>query len=164
MCCNLKVASLTLACLFLVSACGSRDHSNVATSGDTKVSVDAVRAALDQKNFGLAASLAEKLATQDPANVDTWLVAADAKAASGSRLGALAALESALKHGMRDTIRVDEDHYLDGIRSSGEYRALLARFGLVQPAAQAGDTSIAETATGTVVRAGDVSVTIPNTK
>jgi hypothetical protein len=34
----------------------------------------------------------------------------------------------------------------------------------MRPLAMAGDTSIVETSTGTVVRAGDVSVSLPNDK
>jgi hypothetical protein len=65
---------------------------------------------------------------------------------------------------MRDVARLDADHYLDSLRSSNEYQALLVRFGLARPVVQVGDTSITETTAGTVVRAGDVSVTLPNTK
>jgi hypothetical protein len=69
-----------------------------------------------------------------------------------------------MNNGMRDVARLDADHYLDSLRSSNEYQALLVRFRLARPVAQAGDTSITETSVGTVVRAGDVSVTLPNTK
>ncbi|MEA3116053.1 MAG: hypothetical protein QOG58_5852 [Caballeronia sp.] len=161
---SFHVAPLALACLLLVSACRFTDKSTPASEAETAVTIGQVKSALDQKNFGLAATLSEKLTAASPTNVDAWLIAADAKAASNRRIGALAALESALNNGMRDVARLDADHYLDSLRLSNEYQALLVRFGLARPVAQAGDTSITETSVGTVVRAGDVSVTLPNTK
>lgn len=158
---NKRVAPFALACLLCISGCNGTSKDG----GDApEVSIGQVRFALDQKNFGEAAVLSDRLTAANPRNADAWLAAADAKAASGSRLAALAALENAINNGMRDAGRLDTDSYLDTLRSSDEYQALLVRSGLVESIARAGDTSINETSTGTVVRAGDVSVTFPNTK
>jgi hypothetical protein len=159
-----QVAPLVLAFLLVLSACRFTEKGASASEADTAVTIGQVQSALDQKNFGLASSLSDRLTAASPSNADAWLIAADAKAASGSRLGAFAALESAMNNGMRDIARLDADHYLDSLRSSNEYQALLVRFGLARPLAQAGDTSVTETSVGTVVRAGDVSVTLPNSK
>ncbi|MFM0052522.1 hypothetical protein [Caballeronia grimmiae] len=132
--------------------------------GDVPVTVATVRTALDEKTFGQAASLADKLAASEPNSVDVWMIAADARSAAGNRSSALAALESAMNHGMRDIARLDADPYLEPLRTSSEYDALLTRFGLAHVVAKAGDASIVETSTGTVVRAGDVSVALPNEK
>jgi hypothetical protein len=154
-------APLALACLLFMTAChDTSNHAAVATD----VSVGQVRSALQQKNFGEASTLADQLTAANPTSADAWLAAADAKAAAGNRLAALAALESAMSNGMRDIAQLDADGYLDAVRSSPEYQALLVRFGLAQPITQAGDTSITETAGGTVVKAGDVSVTLPNSR
>jgi hypothetical protein len=161
---NYHVAPLALACLLSLSACRFTDKSEPASEAGSAVTIGQVRSALDQKNFGLAASLSDKLTAASPTDAEAWLIAADAKAASDSRIGALAALESALNNGMRDVARLDADHYLDPLRSSNEYQALLVRFGPARPVEQAGDTSITETSAGAVVRAGDISVTLPNTK
>lgn len=161
---NLQVAPIAFACLLLLSACNSSERSTSAGEVETPATIQQVQSALDQKNFGLAASLSDKLTAANPKSADAWLAAADAKAAAGNRLSALAALESAMNNGMRDIARLAADHYLDALRASSEYQALLVRFGVAQPVAQAGDTSITETSVGTVVRAGDVSVTLPNTK
>ena len=112
----------------------------------------------------MAAAQSDKLTAANPTNADAWLIAADARAAADSRNGALAALESAFNNGVRDVARLDADHYLEPLRSSSEYEALLARFGLARSVAQAADTSITGTSAGSVVRAGDISVTLPNTK
>ncbi|WP_368621853.1 hypothetical protein [Paraburkholderia sp. BR13444] len=161
---NFHVAPLALVFLLLLSACRFTNKSEPGSEAEAPVTVGQVQSALDQKNFGLAAALSDKLTAASPTNADAWLIAADAKAASDSRIGALVALESALNNGMRDVARLDADHYLGPLRSSNEYQALLARFGLARPVVQAGDSSITETSAGTVVRAGDISVTLPNTK
>lgn len=161
---NFHVAPLALVGLLLLSACRFTDKSMPASEAGAAVTIGQVQSALDQKNFGLAATLSDKLTASSPTDANAWLIAADARAASDSHIGALAALESALNNGMRDVARLDADHYLDPLRSSNEYQALLVRFGLARFVAQAGDTSITETSVGTVVRAGDISVTLPNTK
>ena len=154
-------APLALACLLFIAAChDTSNHASVATD----VSIGQVRSALEQKNFGVASTLSDQLTAANPKSADAWVATADAKAAAGNRLAALAALESAMNNGMRDTARLDADGYLDAVRSSAEYQALLVRFGLAQPIAQAGDTSITETSAGTVVKAGDISVTLPNSR
>lgn len=156
-----RAAPLALACLLFVAAChDTSNHAAVATD----VSIEQVRSALDQKNFGVASTLADQLTAAYPKSADAWFAAADAKAAAGDRLAALAALERAMSNGLRDTARLDADGYLGAVRSSAEYQALLVRFGLAQPIAQAGDTSITETSAGTVVKAGDISVTLPNSR
>ncbi|MFM0140637.1 hypothetical protein [Caballeronia grimmiae] len=161
---GIHAAPLLLAITLGVSACKDSGKSMSTSQGDVPVTVTTVRTALDQKNFGQAASLADTLTVSEPNNVDVWMVAADARSAAGNRISALAALESAMNHGMRDITRLNADLYLEPLRSSSEYEALLARFGLAQPIAKAGDTSIVETSTGTVVRAGDLSVSLPNDK
>jgi hypothetical protein len=162
---NYRVAALALGCLLFVSACNFTEKDASKTEAPASaVTVAQVKSALDQKNFGEASALSDKLTAANPDSVDAWLAAADAKALAGSRLAALAALENAMTNGLRDANRLDADSCLDSLRSSDEYQSLLVRFGLARPIAQAGDTSINETSVGTVVRAGDVSVTLPNSK
>jgi hypothetical protein len=90
---DFHVAPLVLACLLLLSACRFTEKGTPASEAEPAVASGQVQSALDQKNFGLAASLSEKLTAASPTNADAWLIAADAKAASGSRIGAMAALE-----------------------------------------------------------------------
>ncbi len=158
---NYSIVSLAFSCLLFISACHDASKDGTPATG---ADIGQVKSALDQKNFGEAATLADQLTSANPKSADAWLVAADAKSAAGDRLAALAALEQALKNGLRDTARLDADTYLDTLRSSSEYQGLMARFGLAKPVAQAGDTSITATPAGTVVRAGDVSVTLPDSK
>jgi hypothetical protein len=155
---NYLVAPLAFSCLLFISA------SHGASNDGDDVSIGQVKSALNQKNFGEASILANDLTAANPNSADAWLIAADANMATGERFAALAALEHAMNNGLRDPARLDEDPYLDSLRSSSEYQGLLVRFGLAKSIAQAGNASITETPTGTVVRAGDVSVTLPGSK
>lgn len=162
------IPKVLLSCLFgwglLLSGCHSANDSVHATAGSVSVTVKDVRDALDQKNYGQATTLARQLTDANAHDVDAWLADADANAAAGNRLEALAALSHALGNGMSETARLDSDRYLDSLRTSGEYTRLLEQYGLIRPVAQAGDTSITQTSNGTVVRAGDVSVSLPDSK
>jgi hypothetical protein len=159
-----QLAPLALSCVLSLSGCNAQKPAENAVGVVSSVTINQVRAALDQKNYGDAVALAGQLTSTAPGDRDAWLAAADANAAAGNRLQALAAIEKSLADGLRDQTRLDSDSYLDGLRSSGEYQELLRRYGLQKPIAQAGDTSIDETSTGTVVRAGDLSVTLSNSK
>lgn len=162
---NRQLPFAVLTCVLLVSGCNFTEReAEDAKSGPSASKVRQVQAALDQERFGQAVTLADQLTASDPEDANAWLAAAEAKAAAGSRLAALAALETALGKGMRDAARINDSQYLEPLRSSGEYGALLQRFGLLDTTARAGDTSIDETPAGTVVRAGDVSVTLPHSE
>ncbi|GAB7541403.1 hypothetical protein [Cupriavidus sp. 8B] len=162
---NKQLPLAMLTGVLLISGCNfTEKEADTAKASAAAVTIEKVQTALNQKNFGQAATLADQLTAANPENADAWLIASEAKAASGNRLAALAALENALSKGMRDPARLDASNYLEPLRSSSEYRVLLQRFGLLKTTAQAGEASIDETSTGTVVRAGDVSVTLPNSK
>lgn len=148
-----------LAAALLAAAC---NFPGIDGGGGAAPTVAQVQATLADKNFGQAAALADQLTAADPKNADAWIAAAEAKAAVGSRLGALAALETALANGMRDGARIDASPYLAPLRSSSEYQPLLQRFSVTRQAAAAGDTAIEQTAAGIEARAGDVSVKISN--
>src|ERR1700730_18046549 len=124
---NNSVAPLARACLLFISACNDASKGGAAA---TDVSIGQVKSALDQKNFGEASTLSDQLTAANPESADAWLVAADAKIASGNRLAAFAALERAMNNGMRDAGRLEADGYLGSLGSSGEYPTLLVRLGL----------------------------------
>lgn len=161
---NRQLAPLALTCFLVLSGCNPQKGLDSSEGAVPLVTTSLVRTTLEQKNFGSAVTLANQLTSANPQSADAWLAAADANAAAGNRLAALAAIEKSLGNGMRDPARLDTDGYLDGLRSSSEYQVLLRRYGLQKAVAQAGDTSIDETSAGTVVRAGDLSVTLSNTK
>jgi hypothetical protein len=142
--------------------------SGIASPGSqpssAPASINDVRNALDQKNFGQATVIANQLVATNANDIEAWIADADANAAAGNRLAALTAISNALSHGLQDTNRLDSDTYLADLRNSDEYRRLLSQHGLTKPVAATGDTSISTTDSGTVVRAGDVSVTLPNDK
>lgn len=161
---NRQLAPLALTGFFLLSGCNSKETRDSTEGSVPLPSISQVRAALEQKNFGEAVALADQLTKANPHSADAWLAAADAKASAGNRIEALGAIERALSNGVHDAAQLDSDRYLDSLRASNEYQMLLRPYGLQKAIAQAGDTSIEGTSAGTVVRAGDVSVTLSNTK
>lgn len=162
-----KIVSLLLT-LTLLAACDQspkpteQPPASAPAAAVPTVTLAQVRDALAQRNYGQAASMADQLTATTPADIEAWFVAAEAKAASDNRLAALAALEQSLGKGMRDLPRIESSPYLAAIRSSAEYHALLERFGLIKTVARAGEASVENRGSTTVVRAGDVSVTLPD--
>jgi hypothetical protein len=163
-----KALLISLICL---AGCNeSRNTANQASpapaaeASQSKVTLDAVRNELMKHNFGQASQLAEQLTAASPSVVEAWVVAAEAKAANQNRLAALAALEQAFNHGLREVSLIEQSRYLADIRNGEEYRTLLHRFGLRTHTTQAavGDVSIVQGGGVTEVRAGDVSVKLPD--
>ena len=154
----------------LICLAGCNESNNKASSApaveasQSKVTLDAVRNELMKHNFGQASQLAEQLTAASPTVVEAWVVAAEAKAANQNRLAALAALEQAFNHGLREVSLIEQSRYLADIRNGEEYRTLLHRFGLRTHTTQAvvGDVSIVQGGGVTEVRAGDVSVKLPD--
>lgn len=154
----------------LICLAGCNESNNKASSApaveasQSKATLDAVRNELMKHNFGQASQLAEQLTAASPTVVEAWVVAAEAKAANQNRLAALAALEQAFNHGLREVSLIEQSRYLADIRNGEEYRTLLHRFGLRTHTTQAavGDVSIVQGGGVTEVRAGDVSVKLPD--
>lgn len=154
----------------LICLAGCNESNNKASSApaveasQSKATLDAVRNELMKHNFGQANQLADQLTAASPSVVEAWVVAAEAKAANQNRLAALAALEQAFNHGLREVSLIEQSSYLADIRNGEEYRTLLHRFGLRTHTTQAavGDVSIVQGGGVTEVRAGDVSVKLPD--
>ena len=154
----------------LICLAGCNESNNKASSApaveasQSKATLDAVRNELMKHNFGQANQLADQLTAASPSVVEAWVVAAEAKAANQNRLAALAALEQAFNHGLREVSLIEQSRYLADIRNGEEYRTLLHRFGLRTHTTQAavGDVSIVQGGGVTEVRAGDVSVKLPD--
>lgn len=154
----------------LICLAGCNESNNKASpapaveASQSKATLDAVRNELMKHNFGQANQLADQLTAASPSVVEAWVVAAEAKAANQNRLAALAALEQAFNHGLREVSLIEQSSYLADIRNGEEYRTLLHRFGLRTHTTQAavGDVSIVQGGGVTEVRAGDVSVKLPD--
>ncbi len=157
-------------CLVLsLSACGLADKPSASQPVSASVqqkqippTVASVRASLSERNYGLAAEQAEQLVSRPTPSADDWFIAAEARAANGERLPALAALEKAIQGGMQDVGRIENSTYLTELCLSDEYHALLERFGLVKNLAASGDAVVRQRNGAIEVKAGDVSVTLPN--
>ena len=157
----------------LICLAGCNESNNTASkaslaptveTSQNKITVDTVRNELMKHNFGQANQLADQLTAASPTLVEAWIVAAEAKAANQNRLAALAALEQAFNHGLREVSLIEQSRYLADIRHAEEYRRLLNRFGLQTRTTQAaaGEVSIVQSGGVTEVRAGDVSVKLPD--
>jgi hypothetical protein len=153
-----------LLVLTLLAACDKPavQQAASATAAEQVSSKKLILQSLTNHDFGQASQLADQLALSSSANADEWLVIAEARAAADKRLDALAALEQSLVKGMNDLQRIKSSAYLATIRNSNEYTELMKRFGLVKTLVRAGDVSIEENSQTTEVRAGDVSVSLPN--
>ncbi len=160
-----KALLISLICL---AGCNESNNkaspAPAAEASQSKATLDAVRNELMKHNFGQANQLADQLTAASPSVVEAWVVAAEAKAANQNRLAALAALEQAFNHGLREVSLIEQSRYLADIRNGEEYRTLLHRFGLRSHTTQAavGDVSIVQGGGVTEVRAGDVSVKLPD--
>ncbi len=159
--------SALLISLICLAGCNeSNKASSVPTveTSQNKVTLDTVRNELMKHNFGQANQLADQLTAASPTLIEAWIVAAEAKAANQNRLAALAALEQAFNHGLREISLIEQSRYLADIRNAEEYRKLLNRFGLPTRTTQAaaGDVSIVQGGGVTEVHAGDVSVKLPD--
>lgn len=128
--------ALLISLICLAGCNESRNTANQASpapaaeASQSKVTLDAVRNELMKHNFGQANQLADQLTAASPSVVEAWVVAAEAKAANQNRLAALAALEQAFNHGLREVSLIEQSRYLADIRNGEEYRTLLHRFGL----------------------------------
>ncbi|MYN11342.1 tetratricopeptide repeat protein [Pseudoduganella aquatica] len=138
-------------------------------------STDAMRQhaaqSLAQKNFGAAASQAEKLSAKAPDDYEAFYLLAQAQAQLGNKNAALAALESAIKKGYKDEQAIAANDNLQSLRNMSAYAELMdsafprrVQAGTAEtPAAASDAVGITETAGKTVIRAGDVVVEMPKT-
>lgn len=146
----------------------------LAACSDYLPSSQSIQNSLSQKNFGQAMEQADKLAKQNDIRAQDWVIIAEARSANQQKLSALAALESALKLGWKDSQLLENSPYLKLVRESPEYDRLLQQFNIKSaPSSIAGEnipktdsheeTSAQIDANGDVeAKAGSVSVKISN--
>ncbi len=156
------VLAVAVASATLLSACDSGPFA----------SVDAIRAHatqnLTQKNFTEAAKTADELIKKTPDSYDGYYLAAQARAQLGDKNAALAALESAIKKGLKDDKDIVNNANLQPLLNMAAFVELMDEFFpkrekkiLSTDASGIGSIGLSETKDKTVVRAGDISVEIP---
>lgn len=170
--CTLKVltgrsmrrsAALLFFCVAL-SACDLLTNADKLKSEATS--------ALTAHNFASAAQLAQKWSEKTPDHYEAYFVLAQAQAQAGDKNAALAALEQAIKKGLKDDVQIESNTNLDPIKSMTAYQALMnthfpGRHSMQEDAqeeSQMGDSnevSITEKDGHQTLRAGDVVIQMP---
>lgn len=150
----MKIPAFTalIAAALLLSACDSADTIQARATQS-----------LEQKNFSEAAKDAEALVKKTPDGYHGYFLLAQARAQLGDRNAAIAALESAIKKGYKDDAAIEANANLQALHGMSAYAELMnGAFPQRQkPVTAAGDASITESNTKTVIRAGDVVVELP---
>ena len=145
--------------LFIFSAALMAGCDSGPLASAEKVRAHAVQS-LEQRNFTDAAQTAEELIKKAPESYEAYYLLAQARAQLGDKNAALAALETAIKKGYKDDQAIAANANLQPLRGMAAYAELMASAFPRQPATS-GPVGITETASKTVIRAGDVVVEMP---
>lgn len=157
-------ASAMLCLCLALSACDL-----IATAD--KLKSDAT-AALAARNYSSAAEIAQKWGEKAPDQYEAFFVLAQARSQAGDKNAALAALEQAIKKGLKDDVQIDSNTNLDPIKGMSAYESLMkASFPDRKPKQDEAqkseeqhsdnEVSITEKDGQQVLRAGDVVIQMP---
>ncbi|WGG52415.1 tetratricopeptide repeat protein [Rugamonas sp. DEMB1] len=158
------VLTTAVAAAMLLSACDSGPFAS-AEAIRTRATQN-----LTQKNFTEAAKTAEELVKKTPDAYDGYYLAAQARAQLGDKNAALAALESAIKKGLKDDKEIVNNANLQPLLNMAAFSELMdssfpKREKTILSAGGSngagGAVGISETRDKTVIRAGDVVVELP---
>ena len=122
---------------------------------------------LQQRNFAIAAALADQLIRKAPDGYAGYFLLAQARTQLGETNAALAALESAIKHGDRDGDVIEQNENLQPLHGKPAYRELLdkafpKRAAVAADDVSAGSVGIVKSDDKTVIHAGSVTVELPH--
>lgn len=128
------------------------------------------RAELDNKNYGKSVEITVKITGEDPKNYQAYYVEAQAQTMAGAKKEALKALDQAMGNGFKDFKDLADNKNFESIRDSKELHALLKKYDPdYSPVSIKGDdievgdeVSIKNVNGKQVIKAGDVSVSLPN--
>jgi Flp pilus assembly protein TadD len=150
--------AIAISMLIAVSGCNKNDAKSIQEGAAE------VRAAIVAGNYGDAANLARKAATNWPKDPSIHYELARAEALAGNRGKALDAIEMAIKSGLPDASHALDDAAFDAIRDDARFAALVNR---ASPTASgtalvagngANRVEIRENAGGTHIQAGNVKL------
>jgi|GEM_PF-2227223 len=153
----MKILSVFLVGALLLTACDSGPLA----------SADAIRGhaiqSLEQKNYSDAAKYAKELSNKTPDSYEGYFLLAQACTQLGDRNAALAALETAIKKGLKDDVAIAANANLQALHPLSAYTELMdsAFPKREKPVVATGDVGISTTDAKTVIRAGDVVVEMP---
>lgn len=157
---QLIIAFVAMATLVTLSGCDGKTPSRPSVAVQAPpTTVEQVRDALTQRNFSIAADLAQKLATEQPRDAEARLLEAQAQAQLENGGSAARALGEAVALGLNDPSAAAANTLFDPVRGDPAFRAVVARIdpptAEVRRAPAAGDVEIRDDGS---VRAGDVSI------
>lgn len=157
----------------LLTACSPKADIS-ATSSEAPLAAEQIpnliidaKAEIEKNNFGRAIDITHRVSKFESNNTDAYVVRSQAMAMLGNNGDALGALEAAFEHGLRDLTVIEQQPRLIALRETPQYQLLLQRFGLHSTAViskteiKAGNVSIKEEGGSQVIKAGDISITLP---
>lgn len=164
---------LALVGAVLSTACNPKAEIS-ATSLEAPLSAEQIpnliinaKAEIEKNNFGRAIDITYRISKFDANNTDAYVVRSQALVMLGNNKEALSALESAFEHGLKDLTVIEKQQRLSALRESPEYQLLIQKFGLHSTAViakteiKAGNVSIKEEGGNQIIKAGDISITLP---
>ena len=132
--------------------------------------LDQAKTELDHKNYGKSVEITVKITGEDPKNYQAYYVESQAQTLIGAQKEAIDALSKAMENGFNDFKALGDNKNFDKIRFSKEYRALLKKYDPDYSAVSIkgddidvdGEVSIKNVDGKQVIKAGDVSISLPD--
>lgn len=132
--------------------------------------LDQAKTELEHKNYGKSVEITVKITGEDPKNYQAYYVESQAQTLIGAQKKAIEALTQAMENGFKDFKALEDNKNFDKIRDSKAYRALLKKYDPDYSAVSIkgddidvdGEVSIKNVDGKQVIKAGDVSISLPN--
>ena len=132
--------------------------------------LDQAKTELEHKNYGKSVEITVKITGEDPKNYQAYYVESQAQTLIGAQKEAIEALTQAMENGFKDFKALEDNKNFDNIRDSNAYRALLKKYDPDYSAVSIkgddidvdGEVSIKNVDGKQVIKAGDVSISLPN--
>lgn len=127
-------------------------------------------AEIENKNFGKTVEITVKITGDDPKNYQAYYLESQAQTLVGAQKEAIFALTQAMSNGFKDFKALEKNKNFDNIRDLEDYQALLEKYDPDYSAvtinnddiAVDGEVSIKNIDGKQVIKAGDVSISLPD--
>lgn len=154
--------------LISLSACDKFGSEGWGGSDKKQATVDdqlkSVIVLIDQRNLGSAIELTSKIRQENPQNYEAYYLEAQAVTLMGNKTDAVSLLEVSMQRGFKNFSELKSNKNFSPLRDLSEYQALLSKYDpeYKSTTVSAGDVSIKETGGRQVIKAGDVTISLPN--
>jgi hypothetical protein len=163
---------IILIICILVSGCdkfSSTPETDKADSSMVDSQLEMAKRELDDKNYGKTVEITIKISEAHPKNFKANYLHAQAAGMTGNVKDALDQLEQALRSGFKDFDELKKNKNLDAIKTNPKYKLILQKYdpnfsnvSIEETEIDDNEVSIKNIDGKQVVKAGDVSVTLPN--